>query len=147
MAVDKGVNIDVAEGAAAANEPGGDSGGGDAVDIAVLVVDVVMVVAMPGGVVDVAMTGGIVCGSLEIDVLLCRNAKGSSKCERTSPGGGGRGRKSATLFFSILALAILSDRARLSFGVRSFASVLSEAVSLPFGIDAIAFLAAIHFRF
>lgn len=111
--VDRDVNTEVREGTAAADGTGG--GGGSAVDIAELVVDVVVVVCISGAVVDVAIEAGVVGGSLEVVVLLCRNAKGSSICDRTSPGGGGGGRKSGTPSFSILALPILSVRAWFSF--------------------------------
>jgi hypothetical protein len=114
--VDRDVNTEVREGAAAADGTGGGGGGGGgAVDIAELVVDVVVVVCISGAVVDVAIEAGVVGGSLEVVVLLCRNAKGSSICDRTSPGGGGGGRKSGTPSFSILALPILSVRAWFSF--------------------------------
>lgn len=116
IALDEGVNTDVGEGAAAADGGGSVAGGGGgAVDIAELVVDVVVVVCISEVVVDVAIEAGVVGGSLEVVVLLCRNAKGSSICDRTSPGGGGGGRKSGIPSFSILALPTLSVRASLSF--------------------------------
>jgi hypothetical protein len=145
--VDRGVNTEVGEGAAAADGAGGvgcGGGGGGAVDIAELVVDVVVVVCISGIVVDVAIEAGVVGGSLEVVVLLCRKAKGSSICDRTSPGGGGGGRKSGTPSFSILALPILSVRAWLSLGVPPFALVFS-GIETP--LDTVSLLAAIRFSF